>query len=84
MEVISSLDARVEHVNGVVVTPCTSEVGESVDFHSVEDFLGKEEISGVRETHCSLCYCVENLDESITGEISGNVTPEFVEHCVRG
>ena len=32
MEVISSLDAHVKHVDGVVVTPCTSEVGESVRF----------------------------------------------------
>ena len=78
MEVISSLDARVKHVDGVV-TPCTSEVGwESVKFHSVEDFLHKQEISGIGETHCSLFDCVENLDESITGEISSSVTPEFV------
>ena len=48
------------------------------DFHSVEDFLGKEEISSVRETHCSSFDCVENLDESITSGISGNVTPKFV------
>ena len=46
-----------KHVDGVVGTPCTSEVGESVKFHSVEDFFINRK-SVVSERHIAVYLTV--------------------------